>query len=377
MEFTGTCFFYLFLIFVLYSLCNTGQKKGNIKYIVAAYIILFVVSAIRFDVGNDFDRYVDDIKYIFQQSSNSGKNLFQAFNEYDGEFSFLLISWAIGKVFSQDSYYLVFAIYSFVSLYFLYRALDKYHCHSLGLVLYFFTESLFFTWDGIRQGAALSIILYAFVFIKDRQFLKYALCIAFATFFHTSAIILLPFYLISYLKVNRWINIGIIGVVLIGFWMGVFKEVVEQASILFSFMDNDYSRYENAIATLTTYESFNWKIRVSIYALFWMSIINACEDDNNFYSTLITIGAVIFILANGSLIFYRISLYFTIATLFAVPLSLHHKQAQLKRLFLVTMIAGMGLFFVYDTITGSYTRGCVPYKTILSEDAENKRFRPD
>lgn len=379
MEFIGTCFFYLFLMFILYTLCKNGQSKNKKEFIIIAYVLLFIVSAIRYDVGNDYDRYVDSINYIITHANMPGGSLLSAYElSGTGELSFVLISWIVGLLFTAKVYYLVFAVYSFISVFFLYKAFDKFKCHSVGLLVYFLIEALFFTWDGIRQGAALSVVLYAFSFVYEKKFLKYCLLIGIATFLHTSAVIMLPVYFLHYVTIDKRICVGLIIVVLIGFWTGIFADIVEQASIIFSYMDNDYSRYENAdFATLTTYDSLNWKIRVTIYALFWMTAITALDDEKNFYALLMTIGSIVFILANGSLIFYRISLYFSIATAVAVPLAYNYKikKKKLNHILLIIMLLGMGLFFIYDSATGSYSRGCVPYKTVFSEDAQIMKFK--
>ena len=378
----GTALFYLFLVLILFLLCRKGEKSNSKKYIITAYLLLFIVFAIRFDVGNDYDQYYEAIKRLFYKARTSNYTIAQIYRMDDeGEFSFYYISWIIGKLFSSNTYYLVFAVYGFVTVYFLYKALDKYSCHSWGLLAYFFTGLLFFAWDGTRQGAALSIVLYAFTFLQEKKFLKYIIYISAAAIFHTSALIMIPVYFISYVRINKRISVSVILFVIVAFWLGVFEEVVKQASIVFSLMDNDYSKYENSFfATALTFESTNWKIRVTSYALFWISTLIAIDNEKyNAYSVLTLIGAIIFILANGSMIFYRISLYFSIVTVLVVPLSFSLFKGKLKfnKLFLLAAMSGMFLFFTYDSITGKYSRGCSPYKTIFSEDAEMLKFKGD
>lgn len=46
----------------------------------------------------------------------------------------------------------------------------------------------------MRQGVAISVFVFSWQFIKSRSLIKYCLCIWFGSLFHTSVLILLPFY---------------------------------------------------------------------------------------------------------------------------------------------------------------------------------------
>lgn len=371
MENIGTTFFYVFLLFMVYFLCRSGEKQKEKGFIIAAYGILFIVSAIRFDIGNDYRNYYEFFNSLLNKvrmPDVSFMNIYKWTGE--GDLSLAVFPWIIGKMFSVNGCSFVFGLFSATTMFFLYKTFDKYNCHALGLYIYIITELLFFSWDWTRQCAALSLLLLSYTFAQEKKILKFLLCVLGAAFFHRSALLVIPFYIFTYLKIHKLISVLIIIAAVAAFWLGLFRDVVEQSSLVFSFMENDYARYGTSeAATLSQFESFNWKLRVTAYAIFWASTVIIIDKKYYFYSTLLTIGTVLFILANGSLVFSRIAMYFYAVDVLAVPLSFKGNLNKLKRNVLIALIIWMGMFYVYDCVTGTYTRGSVPYRTIFSEDA--------
>ena len=60
-----------------------------------------------------------------------------------------------------------------------------------------------FAMSTIRQSIAMGIIMLAFIFIEKRKVLWYILCILLASTFHISALIFLPAYWITKVKINQ------------------------------------------------------------------------------------------------------------------------------------------------------------------------------
>jgi hypothetical protein len=73
---------------------------------------------------------------------------------------------------------------------------------SIGLVIYvgYFYHGL--EYNIIRQGLAVSLILYSINCIRTREFLKFILLVTTASLFHISALIFLPAYFVVNIKLN-------------------------------------------------------------------------------------------------------------------------------------------------------------------------------
>jgi len=59
----------------------------------------------------------------------------------------------------------------------------------------------------IRQGIAAGLFFISIEYLKNKQFIKYFICVIFASFFHISAIVLIPLYFIDNKKINKIILI--------------------------------------------------------------------------------------------------------------------------------------------------------------------------
>jgi hypothetical protein len=168
---------YLFLIASLLFLSNS--KKG-----ILSFIILLLVSVLRdISVGTDTVNYLE----IFENPDS-----FQRANDFIWVFinNFVLEA---GLPFN----YILF-ISSFIFLLMIWLTAIKMKVNA-GLSL-FYLVGLFYYFQSFnitRQSISISIVLYAFTFIKDKKIYLFLLFILLASGFHFSAVFVLPFYSIS------------------------------------------------------------------------------------------------------------------------------------------------------------------------------------
>lgn len=85
-----------------------------------------------------------------------------------------------------------------ISCFFFYLSLErlkgKYYTIA-AFFIYLFTFT--FLVNGMRQGVAVAVFMYAYKFIEERKWFYYITCIWFASLFHVSALLLLPIYLLK------------------------------------------------------------------------------------------------------------------------------------------------------------------------------------
>lgn len=202
--------FWVIFTFILFLLTTCGslaksRKIANIFYW-SAVTVLTVVSILRFDVGMDYMSYWN--------ACPIDEPFFNVINGTTGtasdRFEFLArLIYGVAVFFNSP---LVFFIITGIIIYGLsFLAIYKYTNRPfIGFWLYWGCLYLF-TLNGIRQAIAISIVLYAYQFIKDRAFFKYMLMIFIAFLFHKSAVLCICFYpLYHYCSIITTIFISII-----------------------------------------------------------------------------------------------------------------------------------------------------------------------
>ena len=179
---------FISIMFLCFAPINIGGIRHRKLRLYVGIIILFVITAFRFDVGYDYEGYYHNLYPYFDY--NSYKRL-----EPVGQF-FMNIS-------HMCKYpQLFFILYACITLYCLSHTFIKY---SKSVFLSFLFYISFFYLPGlstIRQEAAVSLILFAYPFLLKGNLIKYIIICLIATLFHTSAIIAIPIYFICRVRFN-------------------------------------------------------------------------------------------------------------------------------------------------------------------------------
>lgn len=204
-------FWTLFIAAILFCFAPVtigGIKQERIR-IATGYIIIILITILRYDVGYDYVGYFQNLWPYFDVES------YQRLEPF-------------GKLFMNLSHngkhpQIFFALYGIVTFSCLIIAFKK--C-SKNLFLSVMFYLAFFYLPGlstIRQEAAVCIILLGYIYIRKKNILKYiAVCII-AALFHSSALIAIlfyPFFRIRNIKHSIIITIAIIAL------MSVVMEIV-------------------------------------------------------------------------------------------------------------------------------------------------------
>ncbi|WP_218241162.1 EpsG family protein [Comamonas fluminis] len=156
------------------------------------FFLLFLFSAIRFDVGFDFDTYYHVI---------TGSN----FYEYE-RFGFIdksLIDFTNYVGINQ----LYFFITSFFTVYLIIQTIKKYSDDVFISIIVFYVIPIFYLYSFslIRQFIAVAIIFYSIEYVLHRRLFRFFICITIASMFHISALVAFPIYILRYKKIPIWI----------------------------------------------------------------------------------------------------------------------------------------------------------------------------
>ncbi len=203
-------FVLLFLIFIYRLLFLEGSFFKNKKYFLFfSFLSIALVVGLRgSSVGEDTIHYSEELYNVFLQMSWKA-----VLTHPEG------VVWSI---WGESIEYLFAILYKLVQLFkgsgqvfilvvalitcnqfarFIYRNINK---HVFFATLVFLLDSLYMgAFNGIRQMLALSIAINAYEYVEKKEYKKAFLIILVAFFIHSSAIIMLPFLMLHFVKNYR------------------------------------------------------------------------------------------------------------------------------------------------------------------------------
>lgn len=171
----------------------TRQQLCNRVCMTAIFLILFLLSACRLNVGNDYAKYVE-----FMHLVNC--------NAYvPTEIGFNLLVKLIYSLSGFENFLLVFAFYSFVTVLFFLLAMYE-QSDEFGLTFFLFmTLGYYFqTFSTVRYYLALALALYSMKFVLRRQWGRFVILVALGATFHKSLLVVIPLYFLASLPWKKW-----------------------------------------------------------------------------------------------------------------------------------------------------------------------------
>lgn len=159
-----------------------GLKRLAPLFFLLSFLVLFLLSGFRVDVGIDYPSYIR----IFWEYIDWG----QAAHLEPG---FQLI-FSVIEATTMDPQH-IFVISSLITLGGIFWSIKK-HSVSPAMSVFLFCAMGFLShsFNLTRQFIAISIVLMSLRFLLDKQLLKYALTVALAALFHQTALLMLPAY---------------------------------------------------------------------------------------------------------------------------------------------------------------------------------------
>lgn len=370
MESLGTFLLYCLAFALMYALARMGEKRKREKYIVWAYVLFFLMTVLRYDVGNDYRSYYTTIEFLcgFLFGDKTGSDIWNLYMlEIGNEPSYLVFCWLF-HWFKYPSL-LVIGTYSLIGIYFFYKTFEEYNVHSIAFILFFVTGFLFWYWDLIRQSVSLAIFFYSLKYIRYSKPWKYILFTMLGMFFHYSAVFMLPLYLMRYVKLKQWIYVSVILLAVVAMYTGVnFDNVFNYIGDL-----PFYESYAYDKRIGDHYEGFGYKLRLTCYALAGVFAILKLPKVENYLKGILTLGVVMMIVSMGNLLVDRIAVYMFYSIIIAYSVAMRNSKG-------VFSIAGTLLIVAMFILSGKSVldgsdRGCSPYQTVFSEDFQYGRFK--
>lgn len=170
----------------------TRRSMLNRISLIFIFLILFMLSALRFGMG-DYWKYVEFMHLI-------------KFDSYvPTEWGFNLLVRIIYGLSGFENYKLVFAIYSFLTVFFFMKAMyDQSADFKLSFFM-FMTLGLYFqSFCTMRYYLALAIALWSIKLLQRKQYVVFVAAILLASGFHKSVLVVLPIFLLAIVPWKKW-----------------------------------------------------------------------------------------------------------------------------------------------------------------------------
>lgn len=324
---------------------NKSFSKGLFQF---SFVLLLLISVLRFDVGTDYSAY----QIIFEHPELMSTK----------ELGFMLVNKAVK--FLGFHFQVVVMIYACVTLLCAMLVIAENSC-DIGfslLVFYAYTPFYLDTFNAMRQACAVFVFLYAIRYIRRKKFMYYCILILGAAFFaHASVVIAIPFYVFLNRKYTFSAKIIYI-IACLGFAFLV-EKIVEMTP---------YAIYLKMLANNSVSPVLMLDILLTIAVVFATSVSG---KNMLFYNlSLVSLGVfVMMVTLIDSPVFtvlFRVNEYFLYALILTIPEAVKSikKGSWLCRLFVSFCMFGV---FVQSLRLNGVRNEIVPYKTFFGKFGGN------
>ena len=294
---------YFILTFIVSVLLLIQRFNANKVYTYALLILLISFAGLRENVGVDYSSYIE----IFAKIANESTLLIEP-----GVLLLSKLVFILGG--NEQAVLLSFSIFTVI---FFYRYISFFSKDIFVSMFFFSSFGVFFlaSLSLVKQYMAISIFVYALIFLWQRSFVKYASLVIIGGMFHYSALLLIPLYFICHRIYKIWQYILILILALSG---------IELLDVLVGF--SKYSIYLE-----DSHQEVMLSDRNSVFTAIYLiaSIIVICTKDAvkkfkgseifinmSFISLVIILGSFLSDLPN--MFFFRFNNYFITSNLILV-----------------------------------------------------------
>ncbi|EHP49420.1 hypothetical protein HMPREF9449_00938 [Odoribacter laneus YIT 12061] len=342
-------------------------KKGMLW----GFVIMTIVAALRYDYGTDYMAYLSQFNSIADSSFTL--SYYVDFSDGLHEQGWKILMY----LFKPLGFYVFAAILAIFNSVVYYRLIDKFvpkGWWAFAVFIYLFTYSFYpMQLSMLRQGLAMSFILFAIPYILDKKKIIPIISLILSATIHTSALICIPFVLLFYIPfANRKLMvIGLVAAFAIFIFAQdlVFRIMSDlvMSSAAFDKYDSKYfgglydvSETKNLLGTII----FLIPILVSLYAL----MTNRHLTESNIKLIVFTlIGSLVSLTGQMVAMIDRVSWYYTIMSIVTYPIVYKSIHVNIVRNFLLLFIIAITLrdYFGFMTAEG-WIMYYGEYQSILS-----------
>ncbi len=328
------------------------QQMVNHVTCLIIFVLLFAVSSLRLNVGNDYLNYVELMHLAYSRAY------------VPTEVGFNVLARVIYFLCGFENYVLIFAIFAFATIYFFMKAMyEQSKWFTMSIVMFMLLGYYFQSLSTVRYYLALSIALYSVKYVINRDWPRFVLVTLLGSLFHKSLLLILLLYIVAQLNWKRWmyVGLGILGVSCL-FLKDYYLKIV--IMLYPSYKDTEYLEGGTSIVNIVRC--------VAILALSLWLYKDAIRDSrrNRFYFICNIMALVLYVFGSFIPVISRVGYYMTVTHLLFVPsLIMEIKDdTRKKALTVCTIIACVMYFALYMRGAANDGIRILPYQTFLFHD---------
>lgn len=333
------------------------RRALNRLYLAGIFAVLFMVSALRFGIGNDYAQYT-----------------LTAHEAYVGgyvvtETGFNLLVRFVYTLFGRECYEVVFAIFGFATLLLFLWVFYRDSADFSQSFFLFMTLGLYFqTFNTVRYYFALAVALCSMRYVLEKDYIRFVFLILCAALFHKSVLLVLPVYFIATLEWKRWFYV--LGIVVGAVCFAGQGLLLKLALML-------YPSYKNTIyleGDMSLTSALRMLVIFALY-LWFVRYMGSGFREHTDYKKIRFYGQLNFLALLAATFFSflpvvtRIVYYFSVSQLLMLPLiikNIENDAVRIKMKLIVTVVCILyfALFLLNAHQAGV---GLLPYRTWLFE----------
>lgn len=346
---------YLYMLFFTLSFYGINKLRYNEKVekllLFLLFLMLFIVSAIRKHVGTDYGTYL----YYYSGIENK---------IYDGEgmeIGYFYLNKITKYLFGGE--YTIFIVTSLIIIGLVYLTVKKFSVDPLLSIILFMCIGFYIeSFNIIRQSIAISLIFYSYKYCETK--FKWIISILIAALFHRTALLVIPFFLIAKMNLQKkhYEIIIIVGVFL---FLSYGRTVVYLTNIIEGFSD-----YKDSIFVTQGANPIRTIISISILVFCFSAYEEIMNDKKiKFAFTMLIFANIFALFMMKGKIFARVVGYFDVFSILIIPYVIKHmKKYKMKKYgtFITMAIICCSSFYFYYSIRTNQGN-VLPYRTYVNE----------
>lgn len=323
--------------------CESIKSSGKKKYcfLICLEMILFAGFRATY-IGADTSVYLDALDYY--KSLPLG-DILQAplVYPFDFEAGYCLLTKICACLqVSKTAFLLVVATLIYIPLF---TFLNKNSKNPLLSVLAYIAFGFFSYSIGLfRQMIAMSICLCGVPFIKQKRLVKYCLCCVLACLFHSTALIMIPFYWISRLDLKRNRILYLVSVLLIEVFCIIFgRKIVD----FFLYLVPKYSGYIGSKYDVQGGTYLNI-IYLNVLLILGLFVVEPKEQEGSICVQAIMVAGILQSCSYALGVMGRIVCYYSVYSIILLPLIANHiiKEKNIAQIGLYVLLFAFTLYVV-------------------------------
>jgi len=336
-----------------------ARHKRTEFWLKVSFVLILLFLAFRYDYGNDYYGYLKKFQEI---------NQVRSIDLFDKDFRFEPGWIFLCRLFKPLGFFAMTAILALFNCFIYYRFIKKNvqpDYYWLAVFIYVFNPYFMLLHSSaMRQSVAISLFLYSTDYINKKKPICYFLCISLASVFHSSALVLLPIYLLCLFNFKMYKFTTVILFILYVVFFVYGKSILPYINLYINNYSPQYKIYESGGNIETGFG-------LIFSSVFLVIILNFAKYQKNLNSILFNLVILSYLLLPLSVLlimFDRIRMYFDPITIAVFPVILSNMQNNIcKKIFMSTILL-FTLFVLYYGFFNSnvYGKTFGTYQSVFS-----------